>query len=345
MESAPYGVLRGWMQAAVLAIQRRCVAEGCSTAVSCQDTSAIMLPHRPPAQWSPLAQQLCLLPATCEYPGLVLAPSIPCNAAAPSALSYTDRTPTASGPECWQSFLSTYRAAWARRHPPLGMVLHRSSPDWLGLARGGSVLAVLRRGSGVEALVAAAGSGDAAAGPGGEALQLPPHLDAVHRCAAEAGALLGPLAQEACLSLLVSGACGRGRGRAGECVRGLGVRSWSGVAWRRGVAAAAMKVSGWRTAACRLPAVAVLLGSSTLVYAISTCAGTDAVALFNTRAPCAQAWTHWSSWCRGCASCGWADPPHWRQAPAPERAAAAAAAAAPAAWAVRRRARAAARPR
>ncbi|KAG2493301.1 hypothetical protein HYH03_008437 [Edaphochlamys debaryana] len=128
VDSAPYAVLRGWMQAAVLAIQRR--------------------------------------------------------------------TPTASASECWQSFLSTYRSAWARRHPPLGLVLHRGSPEWLGLARGGAVLCVLRRGTAVEALYGA----DAVA-----ALELPPHMDAVHKCATEAGGLLGPLAQEACLALLTAG--------------------------------------------------------------------------------------------------------------------------------------------
>ncbi|GFR47202.1 hypothetical protein Agub_g8882, partial [Astrephomene gubernaculifera] len=141
VECAPHGALRGWMQTAVLAIQRR--------------------------------------------------------------------TPSASAPECWQTFLATYRAAWARRHPPLGLVLRRSpvqpasssssaaSSEWLGLARGGSLLCMLRRGTAVEALQAAA---DAVC-----PLELPPHLDAVHRCAAEAGALLGPLAQEACLALLVAG--------------------------------------------------------------------------------------------------------------------------------------------
>jgi hypothetical protein len=106
------------------------------------------------------------------------------------------RTPSASAPECWQSFLTTYRSAWARRHPPLGLVLHRGSAEWLGLARGGAVLCVLRRGTVVEALHGA----DAVA-----PLELPPHLNAVHRCSVEAGALLGPLVQEACLSLLVAG--------------------------------------------------------------------------------------------------------------------------------------------
>ncbi|KXZ56312.1 hypothetical protein GPECTOR_1g275 [Gonium pectorale] len=130
VDVAPPGVLRGWMQSAVMAIQRR--------------------------------------------------------------------TPTASPAECWQTFLSTYRAAWARRHPPLGLVLNRASPLWLGLARGGSVLAVLRRGTAVEALQGADVTGAGA-------LELPPHLDAVHRCAAEAGALLGPLAGEGCLALLAAG--------------------------------------------------------------------------------------------------------------------------------------------
>ncbi|GLC32976.1 hypothetical protein PLESTB_000384200 [Pleodorina starrii] len=113
-----------------------------------------------------------------------------------AVLAVQRRTPSASAPECWQSFLTTYRAAWARRHPPLGLVLHRGSPEWLGLARGGAVLCVLRRGTVVEAL-----HGADAVGP----LELPPHLNAVHRCAVEAGALLGPLVQEACLALLVAG--------------------------------------------------------------------------------------------------------------------------------------------
>lgn len=80
-------------------------------------------------------------------------------------------------------------------------MLHRASPDWLGLARGGGVLCVLRRGTGVEALHGAEAVGS---------LELGATLNAVHRCAAEAGALLGPLAGEACLALMAAGRTGMG---------------------------------------------------------------------------------------------------------------------------------------
>ncbi len=101
-------------------------------------------------------------------------------------------------------------------------MLHRASPDWLGLARGGGVLCVLRRGTGVEALHGAEVVGS---------LELGLTLNAVHRCAAEAGALLGPLAGEACLALMAAGgAVGGGRqlsgppGRTGWAQGATGVR-------------------------------------------------------------------------------------------------------------------------
>lgn len=103
--------------------------------------------------------------------------------------------------DAWQSLLSAYQAAWARRHPLLGLALHPAAPGWVAAVRGGSMLGVLRQASPVEAL---------AAGPGravGElaAAQLPAQLQAVHACAGEVGALLGPLAQDAFLWMLLAG--------------------------------------------------------------------------------------------------------------------------------------------
>ncbi len=76
---------------------------------------------------------------------------------------------------------------------------------------------MLRRGTGVEALHGAEAVGS---------LELGATLNAVHRCAAEAGALLGPLAGEACLALMAAGgAVGGGEkveraARAGVWARG-----------------------------------------------------------------------------------------------------------------------------
>ncbi|GLI65510.1 hypothetical protein VaNZ11_009059, partial [Volvox africanus] len=101
------------------------------------------------------------------------------------------RMPSASVPECWLSFLTTYRKHWACQHPPLGLMLHRGSPEWLGLARGGGMLCMLRPSAFVEMLTTR--------------LRLRGDVDDLHHCAVEAGALLGPLVQEACLVLLVAG--------------------------------------------------------------------------------------------------------------------------------------------
>ncbi|GIL75858.1 hypothetical protein Vretimale_5570 [Volvox reticuliferus] len=101
------------------------------------------------------------------------------------------RMPSASVPECWMSFLATYRKHWACHHPPLGLILHPGSPEWLGLARGGSMLCMLRPSAFVEML--------------SSRLRLRGDVDDLHHCAVEAGSLLGPLVQEACLVLLVAG--------------------------------------------------------------------------------------------------------------------------------------------
>jgi hypothetical protein len=104
----------------------------------------------------------------------------------------------------WRALQLAYQAAWSRRHAPLGLLLHPAAPGFLACVRGGAMLGLLRTASSVEALAVPPGAAAAELA----AAALPPNLRAVHACVGEAGALLGPLVQEAFLGLLVTGARG-----------------------------------------------------------------------------------------------------------------------------------------
>lgn len=127
------------------------------------------------------------------------------------------RQPGLSLARCWATLLSTYQDAWSRRHPVLALLPSPprqgqgqggEAQPWLATVRAGATLGVVRPAAPAEVLAASQGQAGATSAPntGSGNASLSGAVAVVAACAQEVSGLLGCLAQDAFVSLLVSGA-------------------------------------------------------------------------------------------------------------------------------------------